>query len=110
MTLTSGKGSEVNKIKIGQTNVLLGDPNVKPEKPYTIIQFPGGHVEIARTSTDEYWVHVTTRHDIDTKAATIVNCRIDCDGRYADDANATLKSEIAQGDVSHIAFLVSPNR
>ncbi len=37
---------------------LLGGKETKPEKAYTIIRFPGGDVEIARTSDGNYWVHV----------------------------------------------------
>ena len=36
---------------------ILGDRR-QPEPSTFIVQFPGGEVEIARTSDDKYWVHV----------------------------------------------------
>lgn len=106
--LFSGGGSQVNPVKIGKTTTLLGDPKTRPEKPHTIILFPGGSVEVARTSDGRYWVHVAVRELINTAAGRIVHARIDFDGRYGDDANRLLRDEIVRGDVNHIAFLVEP--
>jgi len=38
---------------------LLGTPK-HPEPAYFFVTFPGGRVEITRTTNDEYWVHVTS--------------------------------------------------
>ncbi len=102
-------GTENNRVKVGKRNTLLGDPNIKPEKPHTIVGFPGGDVEIARCEDGRYWVHVAV-HDIspENRAGTITDARIDAHGRYADEANKVLRDEIAKGDVTHIAFLVTP--
>lgn len=114
MSLTYAKGSECNPVKIGGTTQLFGDKTRKPEKPYTIVLFPGGSVEISRVDEGEnaggYWVHVAI--DPEAKAtcgepvAYIAEARIDAKRRYCDEANAALGREIAQGDVNHIAFLV----
>lgn len=37
---------------------LLGDKTVKPESAEHIIEFPGGAIEIARTSDGHYWAHI----------------------------------------------------
>jgi hypothetical protein len=37
---------------------LLGD-RVKPEPAQHIIEFPGGAIEVSRTSKNEYWAHIT---------------------------------------------------
>lgn len=102
-------GTECNRVKIGGRTELFGDPKIKPEKPHTIIGFPGGDVEIARTEEGDYWVHVAVRRQTDgTPAGQIIRARIDPEGRYADAANAAMNDEIASGDVEHIAFLVRP--
>jgi hypothetical protein len=97
------RGQENNRARIGGRTELLGDPNIKPEKPYTIIAFPGGDVEIARTTDNQYWIHLAVRD-----GGEVVDARIDLAGRYADESNAALRKEIEAGDVTHIAFLVNP--
>lgn len=107
--LFSGQGEDVNVAKIGGVTELLGDPSIRPEKPYTIIRGPGFHVEIARTTDDDYWIHVAVRTEVGAKrGGRVISARIDFDGRYGSDTNATLRREIAAGDVNHIAFLVKP--
>ena len=106
--LLPGFGTDVNGVAIGGETVLLGDPDIRPEKPYTIVRFPGGNVEIARTSDGNYWIHVAVRGALGDKPGEIVNARIDFASRYGDEANALLRQEIARGDVEHIAFLVKP--
>jgi len=102
-------GTDCNRVKIGGRTELFGDPAIKPEKPHTIVGFPGGDVEIARTEDGDYWVHVAVRKQTDgTPSAKIVRARIDPEGRYADEANTAMNGEIDQGDVEHIAFLVRP--
>jgi hypothetical protein len=102
-------------VNIGGKTTLHGDPAVRPERPHTIIGFPGGDVEIARTSDGNYWVHVAVRTDhredgSPLPAGRIIRARIDADARYAEAANAALNDEIAAGDVTHIAFLIEPAR
>ena len=94
-------GSENNKVKIGVRNTLIGDPNIKIEKPYTIIGFPGGDVEISRTSDGNYWVHVAVRD-----GGKLIDARLDAALRYCDETNELMTAEINRGDVEHIAFLV----
>ena len=107
----AGDGEDCNRVKIGGRTELFGDPSIKPEKPYTIVCFPGGHVEIARASDEHYWVHVAVRaggRDPEQKAGRIVRARMDHRGRYNDEGNAVLNAAIEAGDVEHIAFLVRP--
>ena len=37
--------------------VLKGNKN-KPESAQHIIKFPGGSIEVTRTTNNEYWVHI----------------------------------------------------
>ena len=105
MTMTSGKGEDCNRVNIGGVTELHGDPKKKQEKGHTIILFPGGSVEISRTSDNQYWVHVAIEKD---GTSQIVNARIDACGDYLDAANAALKTSLETARVEHIAFLVKP--
>ena len=110
--LSSGRGEAVNEIKIGEENVLFGDPTIKTEKPHTIVSFPGASVEIARCEDGRYWIHVTTRPPFDEPQAEpgmIVDTRLNAEGRYINDGNEVLRNEIRQGDINHVAFLVQPS-
>lgn len=37
---------------------LLGDKTKKPEPAQHIIEFPGGAIEVSRTSDGYYWAHI----------------------------------------------------
>lgn len=37
---------------------LLGDKTKRPESAEHIIEFPGGAIELARTSDGNYWAHI----------------------------------------------------
>lgn len=41
---------------------LLGDKTVRPEPAQHIIEFPGGAVEVSRTSDGNYWAHIIVHH------------------------------------------------
>lgn len=111
--LYAERGEDCNPVKIGGRTDLFGDPSIKREKPYTIICFPGGNVEIARTTDGSYWVHVAVRaggRDPEQKPGRIVRARMDHRGRYNDEGNAALNAAIEAGDVEHLAFLIEPER
>jgi hypothetical protein len=65
--------------------VLEGDPK-KPEPIHFRVVFPGGDIDIARTSNNQdYWVHVRVDHPDDgndpyreVMDARIVDARLDC--------------------------------
>ena len=42
--------------------VLLGD-RAKPESAEHVIEFPGGAIEVARTSDGDYWAHIIIHRD-----------------------------------------------
>jgi len=54
--------------------IIFKGQKSKPEPSTGIIKFPGGHVEVSRTSDGKYWAHVYT-----DEAANIVDSRIDYD-------------------------------
>lgn len=107
--ITYERGEACNPVKIGGVTELYGDPEIKIEKPHTIIRFPGGHVEIARTQDNQYWVHVATRDtEIGGERGQMVDIRLSAEDRYLTEANDTLRREIETGGVSHFAVRVAP--
>ena len=42
---------------------LLGDKTKKPESCQHIIEFPGGAIELSRTSSGDYWAHIIVHRD-----------------------------------------------
>lgn len=81
---------------------LLGNPQY-PEPVFFFVTFPGGRVEITRTTNDEYWVHVTSdqpnqsdgRRADDRKLGKIIDARCD---RIGTDP---------QDEIGHIAIRVT---
>lgn len=43
--------------------VLLGDKTKRPEPAQHIIEFPGGAIEVSRTSDGNYWAHIIVNRD-----------------------------------------------
>jgi hypothetical protein len=50
---------------------LLGDKTKRPEPAQHVIEFPGGAVEVSRTSDGNYWAHILVNRDW---------CNTDCEG------------------------------
>ena len=42
---------------------LLGDKAVRPESAQHVIEFPGGAIEVSRTSDGNYWAHIIVNRD-----------------------------------------------
>lgn len=51
--------AQVHELKgKGKKIELFGDKST-PESAQQIVIFPGGNIEVTRTSTGEYWVHIS---------------------------------------------------
>src|SRR5690348_10086171 len=77
-------GDEVQGVR------LKGDRR-NPEPTYFRVCFPGGDVDVVRTTDDEYWVHV--RVNVPGRMVTedgvvgkLVDARLDIDGKNAAEA------------------------
>lgn len=87
---------------------LLGDKVVRPEPAQHIIEFPGGAIEVTRTTSGDYWAHIIVNHSDafedgstrEQKTGRVVDSRIGyTDGRSIDPVpNA--------GDAYQIAVLI----
>jgi hypothetical protein len=43
--------------------LLLGDKSIRPEPATHVIEFPGGAIELSRTSDNNYWAHIIVNRD-----------------------------------------------
>lgn len=91
---------------------LLGDKTKRPESAQHIIEFPGGAIELSRTTDGCYWAHIiVNRGDVvdDSEGRTsargaIVESRI---GRSYPNGVDGIES---QDDIEQIAVLIKPVR
>ena len=92
---------------------LLGDKTIRPEPATHIIEFPGGAIELSRTTDGNYWAHVIVNRDFalsddcdGMRAAygQIVGSRIDYD--FPADPNIVNVPHAEQ--VRQIAILIQP--
>ena len=82
---------------------LLGDKTKRPEPAEHIIEFPGGAIEVSRTSTGDYWAHIIVNRgfadrDQDGMHAArgeVVDARIDSAAGVLDVADADTMTQIA---------------
>jgi hypothetical protein len=101
MTTATAKSWPIGKAPKQLT--LYGDKKRKPESAEHIIEFPGGAIELSRTSDDEYWAHIIiNRGWIDSDQTGIhaargeaVDARIDSAVGVLDVPNAEAMTQIA---------------
>ena len=94
---------------------LLGDKTIRPEPATHIIEFPGGAIELSRTSENDYWAHIIVDHDFalpdDCEGlrgayGEIVGSRIDYE--FPAEPNVVPVPDAEQ--VRQIAILIRPTR
>lgn len=72
----------MTKAFTSQTLILNGDPS-DPESAQYIVEFPGGSLEVSRTSNDEYWAHIVVHKGriledtMATRNGTVVDSRVE---------------------------------
>lgn len=91
--------------------IMIRGDRRNPEPSSAIIRFPGGHVEVSRTSSGDYWVHVERNveaRDEESVLGRIVASRIDyvpgAAERYPGHAIPPMP---AHEDVQHVAMLIA---
>jgi len=84
----------------GCTILIEGDKR-RPEPSTAVIKFPGGHVEVSRTSEGNYWVH-TQVYD----AANIIDSRVDYNYEQWKASGGSIPAIPGQGAIQKIAILV----
>jgi hypothetical protein len=87
--------------------ILIAGDKRNPEPTSAIIKFPGGVVEVSRTSDGNYWVHASCFGPGEESPGQIIGSRID----YARDAYHRNGGEIppipAHADIEHMALLIA---
>lgn len=71
---------------------LLGDKTIRPEPAQHIIEFPGGAIEVSRTSDGDYWAHIIVnrgwsdrdQEGLHAARGEVVDTRVD-HGTHVDD-------------------------
>jgi hypothetical protein len=87
---------------------LGGDKTKRPEPAQHIIEFPGGAVEVSRTTEGNYWAHIIVNHDLHRGAKGRASRGAVIDGRI-DYFNGSSVCDIDNADlVSQIAILIQP--
>ena len=93
--------------------VIEGDKR-NPEPISAIIKFPGGHVEVTRTTTGDYWCHFQRTLDSNTetgdRAGSIVDSRIDYTPEAWRANGCAIPPIPAHADIQHIAVRVEAVR
>lgn len=90
---------------------LEGNPK-RPEPIHFRVVFPGGDVDVVRTTDGDYWVHVRTdipehRIDFEGPTARIVNARLDIHGQSVSEVNI---GDFNSPGLYHVAFRIKKGR
>lgn len=91
---------------------LVGEKYTRPEPAQHIIEFPGGSIELSRTSDGNYWAHIAVNrnpaHDggslRDSMTGEIVGSRID--RVFPEGVSDFTDAET----IEHVAVLIRPTR
>ena len=69
---------------------LLGDKTIRPEPATHIIEFPGGAIELSRTTDGNYWAHIIVNRD--SRCRTIATeCAQPLDRLWARESTTTFR-------------------
>ena len=87
---------------------LEGNPQ-KPEPIHFRATFPGGDVDIVRTTDNKYWIHVRVNNKLASSynpvepTARIINARLDQSDKHSIDSNV---GDFNRPELYHMAVLV----
>lgn len=79
----AGKHLKVQDMGTDVRGVKLAGSRKNPEPIHFRVMFPGGDVDIVRTTDDDYWIHIRVNHEEDgadpvrIRDAKIVDARLD---------------------------------
>lgn len=71
---------------------LLGDKTKRPEPAQHIVEFPGGAIEVSRTTDGNYWAHIIVnrgwadrdQEGLHAARGEVIDARIDTDAGVVD--------------------------
>ncbi len=83
-----------------------GNPQI-PEPSTAIIKFPGGYVEVARTTGNEYWAHIQVHQLNDASSPGIItDSRIDYEFETYVDLRGLIPEVPRADKLQHIALRI----
>lgn len=87
---------------------LKGNPD-QPEPIHFRVSFPGGDVDIVRTTDNQYWAHFRVNRpddgdEPDRVFGRLVDARIDCRDKHASQCDI---GDFNRDDLYHVAFKVT---
>src|SRR5512135_2951446 len=90
---------------------LKGNPK-SPEPTHFRVVFPGGDVDVVRTTTGDYWVHVRVNNrpghdDPNATPGRLVDARLDVVDKHASETDA---GDFKDPGLYHLAVRVQPQR
>lgn len=90
---------------------LLGDKTKRPEPAQHIITFPGGAIELSRTSDGFYWAHILVNRGWATDDTPGFHERIgEVVGSRLDTSSGVIDRLPRENEIRQIAILVKPLR
>jgi hypothetical protein len=113
--MTDAFTCQVHQIKRAPKRIeLLGDKAKRPESAQHVIEFPGGAIEVSRTSSGDYWAHIIINRDwandnmegLRGAYGEVVGHRLGRD----DDRVRPLVPDEEQGHIAQIAVLIRSSR
>lgn len=104
----TGKHLRIKPMGDNVLGVKLEGDKSKPEPIHFRVCFPGGDVDIVRTSDNQYWVHVHVDKEADLHGphettGKIVDARLDIRGKHA---NETDCGDFNNPDLYHLAVKI----
>ena len=111
-----GSVKRLRIIDFGETvqGVRLDGDRRNPEPESFRVAFPGGDVDIVRTTNDEYWVHVRVNSSEDVTllqdearviVGQLVDARLDIRGKHQGDTDV---GDFADPGLYHLAVRIAP--
>lgn len=88
---------------------LIGDKTKRPEPAQHIIEFPGGAIELSRTTDGNYWAHIMVNHKFsDSDMQGLYGAFGEIIGARVDSEETTFPLPIAE--ITQVAILIKPIR
>jgi hypothetical protein len=107
----TGKHLKIVNMGDNVMGVKLEGDKRRPEPIHFRVCFPGGDVDVVRTTDGQYWVHIRVDHEQggmfikgEDQEARIVDARLDIFGKHAKDVNV---GDFKDPNLYHMAVRVA---
>lgn len=102
-------GAHLKIVKLGDNchGVELHGDRTRPEHAEFRVSFPGGDVNVVRTTDGNYWIHVRVNRPTDGPQRVMgkmIDARLDIIGRHSDDVD---RGDFADPNLHHLAVRIA---